>query len=129
MAATHHRRAVSCLIVALSCPGSSPAQTPATPEATPRTFEIVATKYKFAPSVIEVTEGDQVVLKMRSADSTHGLGIKDFKVKKRIPKTGETVEVSFVADKVGTFKIICSEYCGGGHSGMKGSLIVHAKAK
>jgi cytochrome c oxidase subunit II len=126
MAATHHRRAVSCLVVALSCAGSLRAQAPE--PATPRTFEIVATKYKFTPNVIEVTEGDQVVLKMRSADSTHGLGIKDFKVKQKIPKTGETVEVSFVADKVGTFKIICSEYCGGGHSGMKGSLIVHAKA-
>src|SRR5215207_10042177 len=91
----------------------------AEPAAEVRSFEIVASKYKFEPSVVEVTEGDRVVLTMRSSDSTHGFGIKEFKVKRRIPKGGDAVSIEFVAEKAGSFRFICSEYCGGGHSSMK----------
>ena len=64
-------------------------------------------------------------LTLRSADTKHGLEIKEFKVKIQIPKGGDPVSVSFVADRAGTFPIVCSEYCGSGHRGMKASLVVH----
>jgi heme/copper-type cytochrome/quinol oxidase subunit 2 len=35
--------------------------------------------------------------------------------------------VEFVADQAGAFDITCSEYCGSGHAGMKGTLVVLAK--
>ena len=100
------------------------------PEATPpRTIEVVASRFKFTPEVIEVTEGERIRLKVRSSDGTHGIGIKDFQVKAKVPKTGETVTVEFVAGKAGTYVVKCSEYCGGGHSRMKGELIVHPKGR
>jgi cytochrome c oxidase subunit 2 len=34
------------------------------------------------------------------------------------------VTVEFVADKAGTFTFSCSVYCGKGHRGMKGELVV-----
>lgn len=98
-------------------------------EVPPRTIEVVASRFKFTPAVIEVTEGERVQLKVRSSDGTHGIGIKEFQVKAKVPKTGETVTVEFLAGKAGTYVVKCSEYCGGGHSRMKGELIVHPKGR
>ena len=75
--------------------------------------------------VIEVSKGDQVVIKLRSADVTHGFSLKAFGI--YMPKgiqPGRTVFVSFTADKVGTFKFMCNVFCGDIHQHMEGTLIV-----
>ncbi len=41
-----------------------------------------------------------------------------------IVKKGEVKIIEFPADKSGVFDIVCSVYCGEGHSGMKAKLIV-----
>jgi cytochrome c oxidase subunit 2 len=107
---------------------SSTRQDPATVSA-PRTIEVVARKYAFEPDRIEVTEGDRVRLVVRSVDSVHGLQIKRFGVNKHVPRGGEPVTIDFTASRAGTFEILCSEFCGDGHDGMKGTLVVLAKAK
>jgi cytochrome c oxidase subunit 2 len=89
-----------------------------------KSFEVRASRFKFEPSVLEVAEGDTVVLTLRSADTTHGLAIKALGVKIVIPKDREPVQVRFVAPRAGTFDITCSEYCGSGHRRMKGQLVV-----
>lgn len=91
-----------------------------------RRFEITASRYKYEPSHIEVEEGDKVGLVLHSADTTHGFAIPAFKVKVEIPKGGASVELSFVASRVGRFPIECSEYCGVGHKRMSGELVVTA---
>lgn len=75
--------------------------------------------------VIEVSKGDQVIIKLRSADVTHGFSLKAFGiyVAKGI-KPGKTVYVSFKADKVGTFIFMCNVFCGDIHQHMQGQLIV-----
>ena len=78
--------------------------------------------------VIEVTQGDQVVLKLRSADVTHGFSLKAFGI--YMPKgiqPGKTVFVSFTADKIGTFIFMCNVFCGDIHQQMEGKLIVRDK--
>ena len=97
-------------------------------EATQR-FELTASRYKFDPARIEARQGDVVELVLRSADTDHGITIKAYAIKVAIPKGGETVGVSFVATRVGTFPIECSEYCGSGHKRMKGELVVTEKAQ
>ena len=92
-------------------------------------FEVVASRYKFEPARIEVQQGDIVELVLRSAHTDHGLAIKAYAVKVAIPKGGETVGVSFVANRPGTFPIECSEYCGSGHKRMRGELVVTEKAQ
>jgi cytochrome c oxidase subunit II len=89
-----------------------------------KTFEVTASRFKFEPAVLEVAEGDTVVLTLRSADTIHGLAIKALGVKIVIPKNREAVSVRFVAPRAGTFEISCSEYCGSGHRRMKGQLVV-----
>ena len=89
-----------------------------------RQFEITASRFKFEPDIIEVAQGDHVVLTVRSGDVEHGFAIKKLKVKANVPKGGEPVRLEFVADKPGTYEITCSEYCGKGHSRMKAKLVV-----
>ena len=96
-------------------------------ESEARTFEITASRFKFEPDTIEVTEGDEVRLTLHSSDTNHGLEIKELKVKIKIPKGGEPVSVTFVAARAGTFAIACSEFCGSGHRGMKASLVVRPR--
>ena len=73
--------------------------------------------FEFSPSVIEVKEGERIRLKINSLDTEHGLSIPELGI-----ETHD--EVEFVADKKGTFDFYCHHYCGEGHSGMKGVLIV-----
>jgi cytochrome c oxidase subunit II len=116
-----HLLSAAALVFAVSAPGGSFAQS-----AEPRVIEVVAKRFVFEPSEIEVTVGERVSLSVRTADGVHGLEIKKFKVKKEVPR-GETVTIEFTASEAGRFPILCSEYCGDGHEDMKGMLIVKAK--
>jgi cytochrome c oxidase subunit 2 len=75
--------------------------------------------------VIEVYKGDQVVLKLRSADVTHGFNLKAYGIylAKGI-QPGKTIFVSFKADKAGVFVFMCNVFCGDIHTHMEGKLIV-----
>ena len=78
--------------------------------------------------VIEVSKGDRVVLKLRSADVTHGFSLKAYGiyVAKGI-QPGKTVYVSFSADKIGRYIFMCTVFCGDIHQHMEGTLIVRKK--
>ncbi len=75
--------------------------------------------------VITVSKGDPVVLKLRSADVTHGFSLKAYGiyVAKGI-HPGKTIHVSFTADRVGRFPFMCTVFCGDIHQHMAGTLIV-----
>ena len=114
-------------LLALAVAGASaPASLPTAP---PRSFELIASRFKFEPDTVEVTEGDHVRLTVRSIDTEHGLTIKRLNVKIVAPKTGEAATAEFVADKAGIYEFKCSEYCGSGHGRMKGQLVVSPKAR
>ena len=132
---SHHVRSaflvVSTVIVA-ALGSNARAQDPVPQDADVRVFEVIARRFEFEPATIEVTEGDKVRLLVRSADGPHGVEIKQFKVKKAVPraKPGDSpVTIEFVASTPGTFPILCSEYCGTGHKDMTGTLTVRAKPK
>jgi len=95
----------------------------------PRAFEVTASRFKFEPEILQVTEGDRVRLTLRSTDTQHGFTIKKLNVKVAVPKTGEPVTVEFVAGKAGTYEFKCSEYCGSGHGRMKGQIVVTPRAR
>jgi cytochrome c oxidase subunit 2 len=97
--------------------------------AEPRVIEIVAKRFAFEPSRIEVAEGETVRLMVRSADGVHGFGIKKFKVAEEIPRGGRPVMIEFTAAAAGEFEILCSEYCGRGHEQMRARLVVHARSR
>jgi cytochrome c oxidase subunit II len=123
-------QAVAVVGMALLCGAgtTSAQQDPATATA-PRTMEVVATRFTFEPSTIEVTEGEKVRLLLKSADGVHGFQIKNFNVNKMVPRGGKPITIDFVASAPGTYEIMCSEECGEGHESMQGTLVVKAKAK
>jgi len=77
------------------------------------------------PPVLRVKEGETVVLKLTSSDVVHGFSLKDFGVfVDQGIQPGKPMTVSFVADKVGTFKFVCNSICGDHHEQMFGTIVV-----
>lgn len=110
----------------LSCaPGS---RAGGTVEDGTREFRIVAERFQFTPSEIEVERGERVRLIFTSEDTTHGVAIAGYDIREIIPPRGkgETV-VEFVADRPGTFTFRCAHLCGAGHAMMRGTLEVGAR--
>ena len=121
-----HAAAVAGTALLLGAGALLARQDPATASA-PREIEVVASRFAFEPALIEVTEGERVRLLVKSADGVHGLEIKKFRVNRPIPRGGQPVTIEFTASTPGTYEILCSEYCGDGHEGMTGTLVVQAR--
>lgn len=97
---------------------------PKTPAPQPtKEFTLTAKQWSFSPSKITVNKGDKVILHIKSIDVTHGFQIDEFGVSKTL-SPGKTVDVQFAASKTGTFSFFCNVFCGSGHGGMNGKLIV-----
>jgi len=105
-----------------------------------KVIEMTAKKYAYTPSEIRVKKGTRVQLKIRALDRTHGFKIALFpegagesggaglkfdppQEKFKLAEKEESV-IEFVAERAGNYPFKCSVFCGLGHSGMKGMLIV-----
>lgn len=86
-------------------------------------INLEAYQFGYEPEEIIVKKGDIVRLLISSRDVTHGVYIKEYEVSARAEK-GEVKKVEFIAKESGKFPILCSVYCGRGHSQMKAILIV-----
>jgi cytochrome c oxidase subunit II len=86
-------------------------------------FLITSRKYEFGPSSLRVKKGEHLRLVIAALDHDHGFRLDEFHINKKIER-GKTVTVEFTADKAGTFAFRCSNFCGLGHGGMKGTLVV-----
>src|SRR3972149_5329228 len=84
-----------------------------------KTFTINASRFKFNPDVIRVKKGDAVRLIVNNIDGIHSIHFHEDE-----GYDVEGTDVTFVADKVGTFEFHCAIYCGSGHNQMNGTLIV-----
>jgi cytochrome c oxidase subunit 2 len=93
------------------------------PAAETKVIKMNAEKYKFTPETINVNLGDNVVLEITATDTEHGFGLSAFDIDQNLPQ-GKTVTIEFVADKQGEFRFKCTSFCGWGHFGMSGKLIV-----
>ncbi len=105
-----------------------------------KVIEMTAKKYEYSPNEIHVKKGTRVQLKIRPLDRTHGFKISPYpegteqsgppglrfdppQDNWKIEKEQERV-IEFVAERAGTYPFKCSVFCGFGHGGMKGKLIV-----
>jgi cytochrome c oxidase subunit 2 len=105
-----------------------------------QTLEVSAKKYEFAPSEIHVKKGTNVRLKITATDRDHGFEVDPFaqgsdkkgepglkfsvqKPEFKLPKN-EAQIIEFSALQAGTYEFKCSVFCGTGHRGMKGQIIV-----
>ena len=86
-------------------------------------IQVTAKKYEFSPNPIRVKKGEPVKLIITATDHDHGFSLEAFHIKQKVKK-GEPTTIEFTPDKAGTFPFKCSVFCGMGHGGMKGTLIV-----
>ena len=87
--------------------------------------KITAKKYEFSPDTVEVNVGTRIIFKITALDREHGFEIASVKNSCVKIKKGETATVEFMADKAGTVEFKCCVFCGMGHHGMKGKIVVH----
>ncbi len=79
----------------------------------------------FANATIVVHLGEKVILHIKNLDVTHGFAILGYDtVRPVVVSPGDTVTLTFVADKRGTFTFYCTVFCGTGHPDHKGLLVV-----
>ena len=86
-------------------------------------IQVTLRKYEFSPGSLRVKKGERVRLIMAAVDHDHGFKLDDFDINQKVRK-GTTAIVEFTADRSGTFQFRCSNVCGLGHRGMKGTLVV-----
>jgi cytochrome c oxidase subunit II len=82
---------------------------------------------KESENLLVVPFGKPVKLNIASKDVIHSLSIPAFRVKIDAVPHLKTY-VWFPADRIGTFSIFCTEYCGTGHSDMNADLKVVSPA-
>jgi nitrous-oxide reductase len=81
----------------------------------------------FTPDIIRVKKGDTVHLHITNVeqahDATHGFTIGSYNVHSSL-EPGKHVDITFEADREGTFPFYCTEFCSALHLEMAGYLLV-----
>jgi cytochrome c oxidase subunit 2 len=92
-------------------------------ETSAKSFTITGSNFAFAPNVMKVKKGDTVKITFNNSGGMHDLVIDGYDVATKVIGSGKSEELTFVADKAGTFEFYCSV---GNHRamGMKGQLVV-----
>ena len=81
-----------------------------------------------AETELRVPVGQPVEVLITSRDVIHSFYVPAFRLKQdAVP--GRVTYLWFTADKPGTYDILCAEYCGTGHSQMRGRVIVMPPAE
>jgi plastocyanin len=86
--------------------------------------QMTAKKYDFSPSTVEVSAGTTIIFKITAEDREHGFEIAGSKTGCVKIKQGQTATVEYLAEKPGTIEFKCCVFCGMGHGGMKGKIVV-----
>ncbi|MCX7597074.1 MAG: cytochrome C oxidase subunit II, partial [Fischerella sp.] len=73
---------------------------------------------------LHVPVGADVQLNLSATDVIHSFWVPQFRLKQdAIP--GIPTKLRFVATKVGTYPVVCTELCGGYHGSMRSQVVVH----
>ncbi len=84
---------------------------------------VVARQFLFQPDPIEVPANSEVTFYVTSADVIHGFEVAGTNVNTMVIP-GEVAKLTVQFDEPDEYGIVCNEYCGSGHHGMEGKLIV-----
>jgi cytochrome c oxidase subunit 2 len=87
-------------------------------------IKITAKKFEYSPNEIRIKKGVPVVLEFTSLDRIHGFTVPDLGGIRATIEPGKVTQVRIVAPKAGTYEFHCDLFCGDGHEGMAGKIIV-----
>jgi len=124
------RRAASLALLLLlaACANTGREDTPAAPAAAaPAAAEPVvkvsARRFEFEPETIRLKLHVPVTLELSSLDREHGFQAPELGIDEVI-RPGAPTRVHLVPEREGTFDFHCSVFCGSGHEGMAGQIVV-----
>jgi cytochrome c oxidase subunit 2 len=87
-------------------------------------IKISAKKFEYSPKEIRIKKGVPVVLEFMSLDRVHGFTIPDLGGVRATIEPSKASQVRIMAPKAGTYEFHCDLFCGDGHEGMSGKIIV-----
>ncbi len=96
---------------------------PFRPIPTTRHFTVDGRQFAYEPGVLQVNQGDTVIITLTASDVVHGLYLDGYGLETRVGP-GQSQTLQFVADKPGKFRYRCSVSCGTLHPFMIGELVV-----
>lgn len=88
-----------------------------------RLFRVEARQFAYSPAEFRVNPGDKVTIQLVSTDVVHGLYVDGYGVSVTADP-GQTAELTFVAERSGSFRLRCNVTCGAMHPFMIGKLTV-----
>ncbi len=87
-------------------------------------IKITAKKFEYNPNVIKIKTGVPVIFEFTSLDRVHGFTVPDLGNIRLTIEPGKVNRITILAPKAGTYEFHCDLFCGEGHEGMTGKIIV-----
>jgi len=88
-----------------------------------QSISMTAMRFRFEPEVIHVKAGTLLTLKINSVQGTHGFRLSEFDIDETLEENEEKT-VELYLSTPGEFSFRCSHFCGLGHLGMTGKIVV-----
>jgi cytochrome c oxidase subunit 2 len=106
-----------------------PFDDPGVQEVGPNRYQVnmVARMWSFNPNEIVVPVGSEVSFAVATPDLIHGFRVEGTNINIMV-MPGWISAVSHTFDTPGEYRFVCHEYCGVGHQGMFGTIIVEDRA-
>jgi cytochrome c oxidase subunit 2 len=89
----------------------------------PKVVRLQVKKFEYIPPSITLKKGEPVIIELSSLDRLHGFSVQTLNLHADVPPN-KTVRVAVTPDTVGTHEIACDIFCGTGHEGLRGSIVV-----
>lgn len=98
---------------------------PGVREVAPGEYRVVmiGQTWTFLPNEVHVPAGAKVTFEVTSPDVIHGFYVEGTRINAMLIP-GQITEVTYTFREPGEHLLICHEYCGVGHQGMYGKVIV-----
>ncbi len=113
-------RARSIVLAAALAAGCGRAAAPA-PEA--GVVRIEAKRFAFTPDTVTLKRGVPATLELVSLDRKHGFKVEGLGVRADVVP-GAPARLTVTPKKAGTYPFRCDLFCGSGHEGMQGKIVV-----
>jgi cytochrome c oxidase subunit 2 len=90
----------------------------------PQVIKITAKRFEYSPNEIRIKTGVPVIFDFTSLDRIHGFTVPDLGNIRLTIEPGKVKRITILAPKAGTYEFHCDLFCGDGHEGMTGTIIV-----
>jgi cytochrome c oxidase subunit 2 len=90
----------------------------------PQVIKITAKKFEYNPNEIRIKTGIPVILDFTTLDRVHGFTVADLGGIRLTIEPGKVNRITILAPKAGIYEFHCDLFCGDGHEGMTGKIIV-----